>query len=630
MHPRGFGFVTVNDKTFTQDVFIPKHLTKGAMHGDLVEISTSPSVKKNKGPEGAVLFVIERAQKELIGTIVSIEKNKNIILYVHSLGPKRKVRMDLEQTDAYQIADRIIMEILDWGDEEKPLLCAPLTNMGSINKPSSDIPAAIKEFNLRCEFSKNILKEAKSFGKKVTRKERSEREDFTKLECFTIDPDTAKDFDDALSIIKEENGHYTLGVHIADVSHYVTPGSSLDEEARKRCNSTYLPGTCVPMLPEMLSNHLCSLKEKVVRLCISVIINFDSEGNLLHYAIKRGSIYSQKRFTYSEAKQVLDGKVKSKHHDSLQKMAELCLLLKKKRAERGCIDLALPEVSFQIDASGIPRDYKIVEYDITHQLVEEFMLKANEIVASELIKKGKGAIFRIHEHPANDNLNEFYALVRTFGFSLPASPKTEDLQKLFAQAKGGPYEQQVSVAFVRSMKLAVYSDQNVGHYGLSLENYCHFTSPIRRYTDLIIHRLLFDKQEDLNLTQIATECSDQERVSFRAESSVLHLKKLRYFNEIHKKNPNNKYIGTLTRIKPFGLFFELTPIQLEGFIHISEIGKDYFEYLEKTQTLQGRSTGKKFRLGDRIEVTLEKIDLIFQTSEWNLVIEPSQKYRKKK
>lgn len=630
VHPRGFAFVTVEDPNITQDVFIPKHLTKGAMNGDKVEISVSASLKKNKGPEGSVLFIIERSQSELMGSIVSIDKNKRMTAYVHSLGPKRKILLEIDNTADYNIGDRILMEILDWGDEESPLVCKPMEKMGSMTNPSIDIPAAIKEFNLRDAFLKDVIKEAKSFGKDVTDEDRKGRGDFTGLECFTIDPDTAKDFDDALSITRDEKGEYHLGVHIADVSHYVKPGTKLDEEARMRCNSTYFPGTCIPMLPEELSNHLCSLKENVIRLCISVFMDFDAEGNLLRYKILPGYIYSQKRFTYSQAKKIIDGEMESKHKPSLHKMVELCNLLKAKRAQRGCVDLAMPEVVLQFDKKGMPYDYKIVEYDITHQLVEEFMLKANEIVATDLIKQGKNVIFRIHESPATDNLNDFYALARTFGFQVPANPSQEDIQKLFVQAKTSPYQHQISVAFVRSMKLAIYSEKNVGHYGLSLENYCHFTSPIRRYSDLIIHRLLFAKKKGDDLKKVAKECSDRERVSFRAESSVLNLKKLRYFKEMLKENPNKKYTATVSRTKPFGLFFEISPIQMEGFIHISEIGDDYFEFNEKNQSLHGRDTGKKYHLGDTIQVTLERIDLIYQESEWNLVQEKKKRLRRKK
>jgi ribonuclease R len=317
-----------------------------------------------------------------------------------------------------------------------------------------------------------------------------------------------------------------LGVHIADVAHYVRPGTPLDKEAIQRCNSTYFPGTCVPMLPEELSNELCSLKEGQIRLTVSVLMDFDKTGTLIKHQVVRSCIKSKKRLTYFQAKDILDGKAKSPHLKTLKSMVELCTLLKKKRYERGSIDFALPELVVVVNEKGEPEGLKKIEYDVTHQLVEEFMLKANEIVAMELHLRGKQLIYRVHEEPQEENFEDFLQLARTLGFHVPVQATSKDLQALFAEAKHTSFFQQLSVGFIRSMKLAQYSQENVGHFGLSLEHYCHFTSPIRRYSDLIIERLLFDEEpEGLDLEKIAKFCSDQERVSFRAEMSVKTLKK---------------------------------------------------------------------------------------------------------
>ena len=264
------------------------------------------------------------------------------------------------------------------------------------------------------------------------------------------------------------------------------------------------------MLPEELSNHLCSLREKVIRLSVSVLVTLDATGSVLHYDITKAFIKSRKRFTYGEAKQVLDGKTESPYKETLHLMEKLCLLLKQKRFKRGSVDLALPELMVLVDKDGKPYDYQINEYDITHQLVEEFMLKANEIVAENFVKNKLPAVFRIHETPSAENLNDFYSLARSLGFQLPDKPQSEDVQKLFNLAKKTPHAHQLSIAFIRSMKLAIYSKENVGHYGLALENYCHFTSPIRRYSDLVIHRLLFDEALPSDLEKIARDCSEKE------------------------------------------------------------------------------------------------------------------------
>ena len=300
-------------------------------------------------------------------------------------------------------------------------------------------------------------------------------------------------------------------------------------------------------------------------------------------------------------------------------MVDLCHLLKKKRYERGSIDFALPEIVIVIDKKGLPQGIKRIEYDITHQLVEEFMLKANEAVALELNHRGKRLIYRIHETPQEENFEDFLQFARTLGFKVPPKLSPGDLQALFEEAKKGPFFQQLSVAFIRSMRLAQYSPDNVGHFGLALEHYCHFTSPIRRYSDLIIERLLFDEEpEDINLEKIAQHCSEQERVSFRAEMSVKTLKKLRLLHKYFEEDPYREYKAVVTKVKHFGLFFELQDLMLEGFLHISELENDYFIFDEKRNLLYGRSSGKIHKLGEQIKVRLARVNLIQFESQWVL------------
>jgi len=315
---------------------------------------------------------------------------------------------------------------------------------------------------------------------------------------------------------------------------------------------------------------------------------------------------------------VLDKKRESPHYAALKRMEKLCLILKKKRFERGSVDLALPEIVIRIDDKGVPYDYEEIEYDITHQLVEEFMLKANEIVAEFFTSKNLPSVYRIHENPSPENLEDFYALARTLGFTVPDKPKTEDIQKLFSLAKKTPYAQQISIAYVRSMKLAIYSHQNVGHYGLALENYCHFTSPIRRYSDLIVHRLLFDGKVPENLEELSTQCSERERVSFKAEMNVVNLKKLRLLMIYQKNDPKRIYKATVSKVKPFGIYFEVAPIQADGFLHISELKDDYYDYQGKTQALVGQNTGRSFKMGDKLDIMLDEVDLILMESKWVL------------
>lgn len=620
MHPKGFGFVIPDHPSqCPQDVFIPKHLTDNAVDGDHVEIAINPNSTSEKGPEGKIVTILKRARKHLAGTVRQVNSTTDAIAYAPILGVSKPVLVKTSADSPVKVGDRIIMKVLEWGTDRDQTICEVSHTIGHILDPSCDVLAAVEEFDIHSTFPKSTIEQAKKYGKKVPAKDMKQRVDLTKLECFTIDPDTAKDFDDALTLTKDRKGIYHLGVHIADVAHYVEPDTPLDKEAQIRCNSTYFPGTCVPMLPEELSNELCSLKPEVIRLTVSVMMDFDKEGTLIKHEVIRSFIYSAKRFTYFEAKDVLDEKKKSPHAKTLKLMVDLCHLLKKKRYERGSIDFALPETVIVVDDKGKPTGVKRIEYDITHQLVEEFMLKANETVAKELSDRGKTLLYRVHEEPAEENFEDFFQFARSLGFSLVAKPTSADLQALFEAAKQSPHLQQLSIAFIRSMKLAQYSSNNVGHFGLGLEHYCHFTSPIRRYSDLIAQRLLFDEEpEGIDLEQIALKCSEQERVSFRAETSVKTLKKLRLLQHYLNENPHQEHEALITRIKPFGIHFELVDLMLEGFLHISELENDYFVYDGVRNQLIGRSTRKTHFLGEKIKVLITQVDLILQESRWML------------
>lgn len=632
LHPKGFGFVIPNDRVlWPQDIFIPKNYTESAIDADLVKVEVNTNSISEKGPEGKILSILKRAHTQLAGTIYSVHSAKELAAHVPLLGSNKPIVIRSLPSIPCKIGDRVILQVDEWGSKEKPTLCTVSQIIGNITDPSCDVKATILEFGLRSDFAENVIAEAKSFGNKVRAQDCKNRVNLTGLTCFTIDPDTAKDFDDALSLTKDEKGHFHLGVHIADVAHYVKPNSLLDKEAYLRANSTYFPGTCVPMLPEELSNQLCSLKANVNRLTVSVLIEMDQEGQILHFQIVRSYIKSAKRFSYFGAKEVLDNKKKNVHAPTLQLMVDLCLLLKKQRRERGSIDFSLPEISLIIDEKGLPLGVKKIEYDITHQLVEEFMLKANELVALELTNRGKQLIYRVHEEPNPENIREFFELARTFGLNVPSNSTFTDIPELFTQAQDSPFLSQLSVAFIRSMKLAQYSTENLGHFGLCLQHYCHFTSPIRRYSDLVIQRLLFDEEpEEMNLDEIAAHCSEQERISFRAESSVVTLKKLRLLEKEFLQDPLRYHAAIVTKIKPFGLYFELTELMLEGFLHISELEDDYFVFDERYTILKGRFTGHVHRLGEKISVQIARIDLIFLESRWTLSKDSSPQKKRKR
>lgn len=615
VHPvKGFGFVSVTGKEKGKDVFIPKQHMGNAINGDTVEIEITEVTAK--GPEGRIIAILKRSRSHLGCTILEKEKGR-YLAYAPLLGAQKAVYIKSPEKLKLEEGDRLICKVIDWNTDDGAVSAEVVRRIGHISDPSCDVAAAIEEFELPDGFSKEAIQEAKAYGKRVSA---DNRLDLSHLETVTIDPDTAKDFDDAISLTQDEKGHFFLGVHIADAAWYVKKGSHLDREAFQRCNSTYFPGFCLPMLPEELSTELCSLKANVKRLTISLLAEFDSEATLVDYKIVRACIKSRKRFTYEEAFDVLEKRRKNTYLPLLDRMVALCKLFKEKRRGRGSIDFAMAEGKIFVDEMGTPLKIVQVEYDITHQMIEEFMLKANEIVSIHLAKQGKEQIFRIHEEPSTEAFEDFYAYARALGFPLPSKPTSSDLQQLFERAKDSPLAPQLSVSFIRSMKQALYSPENLGHFGLALEYYCHFTSPIRRYTDLVIQRLLFDEADvDADLASIALACSEKERLSMRAENSVVLLKKLRLAAAAFAKNPAQSYAVAITKTKPFAIFFEVPEFALEGSIHVSELGRDYFEYNPKTLTFRGSRSGRTFSCGSQISVQLASIDLIRQNASWQIV-----------
>ncbi len=621
IHPRGFGFVTVEGQS--KDIFIGKNFIGSAVDGDRVEIELLPE-KTTKGPEGKIISVLQRGRKTL-GGVVRHAEDSHYLVYCPLLGPSKQAYLEKTSFPLHR-GDRVVMKVVEW---EKKILCELIEVIGNIQDPKVDVKAAVLEFGIQESFPKTALEQSKKC--RITPKDFEGRRDLTKEETITIDPKTAKDFDDALSCSVDKEGNIQLKVHIADVSHFVTPFSPLDQEAYKRGNSVYFPGHCIPMLPPSLSNDLCSLKPNETRLTVTVEMDFSKEGELTNHSIYRSFIHSKKRFTYEEALQILEGKKKDPFLPLLRRLETLCHLLKEKRRERGSIDFALPETVLDIDENGNPTGVSLVEYDITHQLVEECMLKANEVVAKELSDRGLSLIFRVHEEPSEETLQDFFSFARLLGYYIPGTPTQEDIQTLFKKAKDSTHLHRLSVAYIRSMKLALYSAENLGHYGLALEYYSHFTSPIRRYTDLVIHRLLFEEEvEHKELCKIATHCSDQERIAMKAENSVIHIKKLRLLQEYQKKDPYREYIATVTKVRPFGIDFELDNLFLEGSFHISELGDDYFFYDEKKQSITGKWSKEIIECGTKMVVMIQDADLVMQEASFFLVQIHTSKKRKKK
>lgn len=615
VHPRGFGFI--NRPSPHEDVFIPKPLVNGAVDGDLVEAIVTTHPASEKGPEGRITAVIERRRQKIAGTVTDCQ-GRTATIYSSLLGEIHPITCLLDPKQKVNIGDRVILSVRSWGQKREPTECVLNSVLGPVTDPSIDIPFAIAESGIRETFSEAVIQEALALGTKVTSSDMDNRVDLRDLECVTIDPDTAKDFDDAISV-ETVGTTYRVGVHIADVSHYVRPTSAIDAEAKLRCNSTYFPNQCVPMLPKELSENLCSLKQNVVRLTVSVFFTLQEDGETSDWEIVRSMIKSRKRLTYGQAKKILDGE-ESPHAPLLIAMVDVCERLKRRRSERGSVQLYVPELVVAVDEQGMPTGTRIVEYDITHQMVEECMLKANEIVAIQLGRAGKDVSYRVHEEPAEESLKDFSRLAASYGYSLPEIPTPQDMQRFFQEIEAEPHASHLAVCYIKSMRQACYSPDNIGHYGLSLEHYCHFTSPIRRYIDLVIHRMLFEAGPDRDtLSLICQEASDRERISARAEGTVMTLKKLRLLDSYRKTNPHNVYDAVVTRIKPFGISFDIVGLLLEGFLHVSELEDDYFLFNDETSRLEGCDHGHTYGSGDKIRVMCTNIDLVMQEASWALM-----------
>ncbi|MCH9632982.1 MAG: Ribonuclease R [Chlamydiae bacterium] len=608
-HRLGFGFVKPNTKKIISEVFIPKNATAFAVEGDLVRVKVLG--KDSKGYEGEVAEILQRKLKNVAGTVTATAGSKGYLLSP-LLGPSKEVEFTLPKKVKLKAGDRIVIQ-LDSNNSKRKFKGRFKKYLGTIKDPMIDTDVAIDEFALKQDFPADVIQEVRKLPPEIDASAYPDREDLQKLTTFTIDPETAKDYDDAISLEQTKKGHYQLGVHIADVSYFVEEGTALDREAFLRCNSTYFPDRCVSMLPKELADNLCSLKANVPRLTVSTFMTFDSDGQLLNYRITRSIIKSCQRFSYEQVKLILDKKKKHKLYTNLVELEKLALILKKSRKARGCIDLALADSKMVLGKTGIPKAIKKVEYDITHQMIEEFMLKNNEVVARHLSQKEIPIPYRIHEEPKSDNILSFVQMAETLGASLNSPPTQQDLQELFESIKGTSIEHHMSIHFIKCMKLANYNPENIGHYGLQLDYYCHFTSPIRRYVDLVIHRQVFKELKDVNISEIAERCSDQERLSAKAESAVRELKMMRYFKE---QDIKKVYPSIVTKVKHFGIFFEIPELLYEGFIHVSDLGNDYFIYDEKKGRFKGERRKSSFEVGKKIKTKIRSINLIQRELEW--------------
>ncbi len=619
---RGFGFVELKDGS---EVFVRAQHMQHALHRDLVRVQI---LKKQKGdkPEAQIIEVIRRNQTEFVGVFQQDRFGKWVI----PEDKRIRVRFTVAQGSAGKARDGHIVsvELIQWDSEQPEPLVKIKEVLGYPGDPGLDIALIIREHELPTNWTPRAIEQAKSYSEESVQSEIENREDLRDLTTITIDPKTAQDFDDAISIQAHKAG-WTLGVHIADVSHYVTPGSPIDRGARVRGASVYLIGSAIHMLPEELASDLCSLKPHIDRLSLTCMMDIGHDGQVNDYRILNSVIHSDQRFTYEEVEEIIQGK-NHPLEQHIHEMEKLRQILFRVRKARGSIDLDIPEPIISLDETGFPHDIKPSKRLTAHRLVEEFMLTANRVTAEFLTAKFRKAklpgIYRIHETPSADDIAKLQGILMQLKIpqriSVPVQPM--DYQALVEVVRESPFRHFIEKVALRSMTKAKYSVDNKGHFGLAFHAYTHFTSPIRRYPDLTVHRLLkmysgFQDQQVPSLKaldKLAEHCSQRERVAIEAERDHMKMKQLQYLS----KRIGQDFDGVISGVLHFGFFVELAESFVDGLVHAGSLTDDYYDYQEANYSLTGRRTRKSYRLGDPVRVKVTSVSISEGLADFELVL----------
>lgn len=620
VHSKGYGFL-IPENEGEKDVFIPSSSMNGAMNGDKVLVQITREDIKGKKREGEVREVLSRANNKIIGVY---EDSRNFGFVVpEDSRLNQDIFISKKDRNGANEGDLVICEIVKWADKRRSPEGVIKEVLGKKGDKGLDILTIIKKYGLPEEFPDKVLNYAENIEEEIPEKEYARRTDLRNLRMVTIDGEDAKDLDDAVSIERLDNGKFRLGVHIADVSHYVKEKNPLDREALKRGTSVYLIDRVIPMLPKKLSNGICSLNPKVDRLALSCFMIIDNKGKVIQHEIEETVIKTSERMTYTDVTKILENNDEElmKRYDYLvddfKAMEELCNILREKRMRRGAIDFNFEESKIILNDLGKPVDIKPYDRAIANRIIEEFMLVCNETIAEHMYWTNLPFVYRIHEDPDEEKLEKFKEFVYNLGYVVrwgqEAHPRA--LQDILDKVKGKKEETVVSTLLLRSMMQAKYSPECVGHFGLAAKYYCHFTSPIRRYPDLQIHRIIKEQLNGKidekriaklsNIVEIASkQSSEMERLAQEAEREVDDLKKAEYMQE----RIGEEFSAIISSVTSFGLFAEL-PNTIEGLIHITALDDDYYIYDEAHLCLIGERTKKVYRLGDEVKVRCSRVDI---------------------
>ena len=626
-HARGFGFVVVEGEA--EDIFISEDDTNGAFHNDQVEvvIKASPAGKRK---EGRITKILSHGTTTLVGYF---QKNKSFGFVIpDNQRFAQDVFVPLERSKGAVTGHKVVVELTKYGGNNKKPEGKVIEILGHVNDPGVDIMSIVKGYDLPTEFPEKVLNQAERVAKDVSTADMAGRMDIRDGTMVTIDGEDAKDLDDAISITKED-GNYILGVHIADVTNYVQEKSALDREALKRGTSVYLVDRVIPMLPHTLSNGICSLNAGEDRLALSCIMTINEKGSVIDHKIAETVVHIDERMSYTSVKKILEEEdaLEIERYRELvpmfELMAELSRILREKRTQRGSIDFDFPETKMILDEGGKPIEIKPYDRNVATKIIEDFMLLANETVAEDYFWQEIPFVYRTHESPDEDKIKKLATFIHNFGHSMHISNKEvrpKEIQKLLAKVEGTAEDALISRLALRSMKQAKYTPENTGHFGLAASYYCHFTSPIRRYPDLQIHRIIKENLRgrmneerrdhyDKILTEVAKQSSQRERLAEEAERETVKLKKVEYMSS----RIGEEFEGVISSITKWGIYVEL-PNTIEGLIHVTNLYDDHYNYIEDSYEMVGEHTGKTYKLGQTVTVRVIGTNKLERTIDFEL------------